>query len=239
VLARKFTVFPAIDVLDGRVVRLAQGVRSEVTVEGGDPVEAARRFAAEGAEWLHLVDLNGAFDGSPTPGLVGRVAGASPVPVQVGGGYRTLDAIETALAAGAGRVMVGSAALDPTFLADAASRFGEQLVVAIDARDGKVAVQGWTAESDLSAPELAARCLDAGVARLLVTSTTRDGSLSGPDLDLLAAVLEASSLPVLAAGGIASLDDLRAVRELGCEGAIAGSAIWLGRFTLVGAVSLD
>ncbi|HXH88695.1 MAG TPA: HisA/HisF-related TIM barrel protein, partial [Gaiellaceae bacterium] len=100
-LARQFTVFPAIDVLDGRVVRLAQGVRSEVTVEGGDPVEAARRFAAEGAEWLHLVDLNGAFDGSPTPGLVGRVAGASPVPVQVGGGYRTLDAIETALADGA------------------------------------------------------------------------------------------------------------------------------------------
>ena len=234
-----FTVLPAIDVLDGRVVRLAQGDRSRITVEGGDPLQAAERFARDGAQWLHLVDLNGAFDGSPTPGLVRRVAGASTVPLQVGGGYRTLTGIEAALADGASRVMVGSAALDPSFLTEAAARFGEQLVVAIDARDGKVAVEGWTSESELSAIELAERCRDAGVARLLVTSTTRDGSLEGPDLDLLAAMLESSILPVLAAGGIASLDDLRAVRELGCEGAIAGSALWRGRFTLADAVSLQ
>lgn len=237
-LPHDLAILPAIDVLDGRVVRLAQGVRSRVTVEGGDPVAAARRFAAEGARWLHLVDLNGAFDGSPTPGLVERVAAASSVPIQVGGGYRTLPAIDAALDQGAARVMVGSAALDPAFLAEASARFGEQLVVAIDARNGRVAVDGWTAESELGAAELAVRCRDAGAARLLVTSTTRDGSLAGPDLDLLASVLEASSLPVLAAGGIASLDDLRAVGGLGCEGAIAGSALWRGRFTLAEAASL-
>lgn len=238
-LAQKLIVFPAIDVLDGRVVRLAQGVRSRVTIEGGDPVAAAERFAAAGAEWLHLVDLNGAFDGSPTPDLVRRVAGSSRVPVQVGGGYRTLTAIDAALEAGAARVMIGSAALDPTFLADAVGRFGERLVVAIDARAGRVAVQGWTADSEITAAELAAGCRVAGVSRLLVTSTSRDGSLAGPDLDLLSELLETSSLPVLAAGGIASLDDLRAVRNLGCEGAIAGSALWQGRFTLAEAVSLQ
>jgi len=239
VLPHNFTVLPAIDVLDGRVVRLAQGIRSQVTVEGGDPVAAAERFAAEGAEWLHLVDLNGAFGGSPTPGLVRDVVDASAIPVQVGGGYRTIAAIEEALAAGAGRVLVGSAALDPGFLPDAVRRFGEQLVVAIDARSGNVAVEGWTVESELSASELAARCRDAGVARLLVTSTSRDGSLAGPDLDLLTEMLETSRLPVLAAGGVASLDDLRTVRDLGCEGAIAGSALWRGRFTLAEAVSLQ
>jgi phosphoribosylformimino-5-aminoimidazole carboxamide ribotide isomerase len=226
-----FTVYPAIDVLDGRVVRLAEGARERVTVEGGDPADAARRFAAEGASFLHLVDLDGAFSGSPSPGLVEGVAAAAGVPVQAGGGYRDVAAIDAALAAGAARVMVGTAALSPGFLADAAARFGERLVVAIDARDGRVAVEGWTRGSDLSPAELAARCADAGVRRLLVTSTRRDGSLAGPDLALLAEVLPCG-LPVIAAGGVASLDDLRALRDAGCEGAVAGSALWRGRFTL-------
>ncbi len=210
-----------------------------MTVEGGDPVEAARRFEADGAAWLHLVDLDGAFGGSPTPGLVRTIVAATALPVQVGGGYRSVAEIEAALADGAGRVMIGTAALEPAFLDEAVRRFGERMVVAIDARGGKVAVEGWTAESELSATELAARCREAGVGRLLVTSTSRDGSLAGPDLALLAAVLEASQLPVLAAGGIASLDDLRSVRELGCEGAVAGSALWRGRFTMTQAASLE
>jgi len=225
-----FTVYPAIDVLDGRVVRLAEGARERVTVEGGDPAEAARRFAAEGASFLHLVDLDGAFSGSPSPGLVDSVAAAG-LPVQAGGGYRDVAAIDAALAAGAARVMVGTAALSPAFLADAAARFGERLVVAIDARDGRVAVEGWTRASQLSPAELAARCAEAGVRRLLVTSTRRDGSLAGPDLGLLEDVLPCR-LPVLAAGGVASLGDLLALRDLGCEGAVAGSALWRGRFTL-------
>ena len=127
--------------------------------------------------------------------------------------------------------MVGTAALAPGFLAAAAERFGDRLVVAVDARDGRVAVEGWTRSSDLGARELADRCAAAGVRRLLVTGTRRDGSLSGPDLDLLADVLPCG-LPVLAAGGIASLDDLLALRDLGCEGAVVGSALWSGAFSL-------
>ncbi len=219
-------------------MRLRRGEREHVTVEGGDPVEAAARFRAEGATWLHLVDLDGAFSGRPTPGLVEAVAAAG-VPVQVGGGYRDAEAIEDALAAGAARVLVGTAALEPAFLRAAAATFGERLAVAVDVRDGLVAVEGWTSASAVDAAELARACAEAGVARLLVTSTRRDGTLAGPDLELLELVLEASGLPVLAAGGIASLDDLRAVRALGCEGAVAGSALWLGRFTLADAVSLD
>jgi len=151
--------------------------------------------------------------------------------VQVGGGLRTLEVVEAALGAGAARALVGTAAVSPDFLAQAA-RFGERLVVAIDAIDGRVAVGGWTEASELTAVELARRCAETGVPRLLVTNTRRDGSLEGPDLELLAEVMAASGLPVLAAGGIAELDDLSRLRELGCEGAVVGSALWLGRFTL-------
>jgi phosphoribosylformimino-5-aminoimidazole carboxamide ribotide isomerase len=236
-MTQTFTVYPAIDVLDGRVVRLREGRREAVTVEGGDPVAAAERFAAEGAAWLHLVDLDGAFSGSPDLELLRRVA-ATGVPVQAGGGYRTPELVGAALEAGARRVLLGTAALDPAFLDDAVARFGGAVAVAVDARDGAVAVEGWTGAADLSPRTLADRCAAAGVARLVVTATRRDGTLGGPDLDLLADVLEAG-LPVIAAGGVASLDDLRALRDLGCEGAVAGSALWLGRFGLAEAVSLQ
>jgi phosphoribosylformimino-5-aminoimidazole carboxamide ribotide isomerase len=224
-------VVPAIDVLGGRVVRLAGGRREAVTMEGGDPVELARRFAGEQATRLHLVDLDGAFSGSPSLDLLARVARAGGLPLQVGGGYRTLEALEAALEAGADRVMVGTAALSPTFLSAAATRFGASLVVAVDVRDGRVAVEGWTRASELTAPELARRCAEAGVARLLVTATSRDGSLAGPDLDLLAEVLPVG-IPVVAAGGIASTADLLALQELGCEAAVTGSALLAGRFSL-------
>jgi phosphoribosylformimino-5-aminoimidazole carboxamide ribotide isomerase len=231
VLAREFEVIPAIDVLAGRVVRLSQGRREAVTLEGGDPVELAKRYAGDGAARLHLVDLDGAFDGVPSLTLLEGIASAVELPVQVGGGYRSTATIDAALAAGADRVMVGTAALQPGFLEEAADEFADALVVAVDVRDGRVAVEGWTASSDLSAPELAVRCAESGARRLLVTSTARDGSLAGPDLELLAEVLTVG-LPVVAAGGVSSLDDLRALRELGCEGAIAGSALLAGRFTL-------
>lgn len=243
-LARKhrqssgFTVYPAIDVLESRVVRLEQGERARVTVEGGDPLEAALRFREEGASWLHVVDLDGAFSSTPALELVAGVA-ATGTPVQVGGGYRNLEAVEAALEAGAARVLVGTAALDPSFLRAAADRFGTRLAVAVDVLDGLVAVEGWTRASTMSAVGLATACAEAGVQRLLVTSTHRDGTLAGPDLELLDLVLAASGLPVIAAGGIASLDDLRAVRQLGCEGAVTGSALWRGRFTLAEAVSLE
>lgn len=230
-LSHKLEVIPAIDVLDGRVVRLSQGRREAVTIEGGDPAELARRFAAGGAERLHLVDLDGAFSGAPSLDLLAEVAAAGGLPLQVGGGYRTVEAVEMALAAGADRVMVGTAALSPGFLGEAVRRFGPSLVVAIDVRDGKVAVEGWTRESETSAAELARRCATAGVSRLLVTSASRDGSLAGPDLDLLAQVLPVG-IPVIAAGGISTTGDLVALQRLGCEAAVAGSALLAGHFTL-------
>src|SRR5262245_15529999 len=200
-MADAFEVIPAVDVLEGRAVRLREGIRERIEIEGGDPAALAGRFVADGATRLHLVDLDGAFDGRPSPGVLARIASvAERVPIQVGGGYRTLEAVEAALDAGADRVMVGTAALSPSFLDAAARRFGAQLVVAVDARDGRVAVEGWTRSSEVSARELAERCAAAGVRRLLVTGTRRDGSLAGPDLELLADVLPCG-LPVLAAGG--------------------------------------
>jgi phosphoribosylformimino-5-aminoimidazole carboxamide ribotide isomerase len=161
------------------------------------------------------------------------------VPVQVGGGLRDADAIQSTLDAGADRAIVGTAALaagSGLSLTLLARPFGERLVVAIDAKDGRVVSNGWVAESDVSPRELAFRCADAGIRRLLVTSTRRDGSLAGPDLPLLAEVL-AAGLPVLAAGGIASLEDLGTLRDLGCEGAVVGSALWSGRFGLAEALA--
>ena len=232
-------ILPALDVLDRRCVRLAEGRRESVTVEGGDPAEAATRFVADGASYLHLVDLDGAFSGRPTPGLVEQVAAAAgSVPLQAGGGFRDAEAVEAGLAAGAARIMVGTAATSPRDLESLAARFGSRLVVAIDARDGRVVAEGWTRKSELEAVELARRCEEVGVERLLVTSTRRDGSLAGPDLDLLQDVMSAANLPVLAAGGIASLEDLRRLREIGCEGAVVGSALWLGRFSLAEAAAV-
>jgi len=236
VLIRKLEPIPAIDVLEGRVVRLREGKREDVTIEGGDPVELARRFAAEGALRLHVVDLDGAFSGSPTVGLVERIATATALPLQIGGGYRTVALARSALEAGAERVMVGTAALSDGFLVEAAAALGDALVVAIDVRDGRVAVEGWTRTESLSAPALARRCAEARVSRLLVTSTRRDGTLSGPDLELLASVTPIG-IPVIAAGGVSSLDDLDAVASAGCEAAICGSALLAGRFTLAEALA--
>jgi phosphoribosylformimino-5-aminoimidazole carboxamide ribotide isomerase len=233
-----FQVIPAIDVLEGRCVRLSEGRREQVTIEGGDPAEAAARFAGEGARYLHVVDLDGAFSGRSTRGLIEQVA-AEGVPFQIGGGLRDADAIQSTLDAGADRAIVGTAALaagSGLSLTLLARLFGKRLVVAIDAKDGRVVSNGWIAESDVSARELAFRCADAGIRRLLVTSTRRDGSLAGPDLPLLAEVL-AAGLPVLAAGGIASLEDLGTLRDLGCEGAVVGSALWSGRFGLAEALA--
>lgn len=210
-----------------------RGRREQVTIEGGDPAKAASRFVEEGAAWLHLVDLDGAFSGRHTAGLIEQVSAAG-APVQAGGGLRDAGAIQAALEAGAARAIVGTAALgDVETLAE---RFGDRLVVAVDARDGVVVADGWASETDVTAGNLARRCADAGVRRLLVTSTRRDGSLAGPDLELLADVLDAS-VPVQAAGGIATLDDLVALRDLGCEGAVVGSALWGGRFALSDALA--
>jgi phosphoribosylformimino-5-aminoimidazole carboxamide ribotide isomerase len=156
--------------------------------------------------------------------------------VQVGGGLRDDASVQAALDAGAARAIVGTAALDPGRLIRFAERFGDRLVVAVDAKDGRVVADGWVTESDVSPRQLAHACAEAGVRHLLVTATRRDGSLAGPDVELLAEVLGAG-IPVLAAGGISSLDDLRTLRDLGCEGAVVGSALWSGRFGLAEALA--
>ncbi len=227
-------MIPAVDVLDGRAVRLREGRREAVTFEGGDPVALARGFAREGATRLHLVDLDGAFSGTPSTGLLERLVEVG-LPVQVGGGYRTIRAIADALAAGADRVLVGTAALDSTFLAEAVAIAADRLVVAVDVTSGRVAADGWTETTDLAPAAFARRAADAGARRLLVTSTARDGTLAGPDTALLGSILPVG-VPVIAAGGIATLDDLAELRMLGCEAAVVGSALLAGRFSLADAI---
>jgi phosphoribosylformimino-5-aminoimidazole carboxamide ribotide isomerase len=225
-----FDVVPAVDVLSGRVVRLAQGRPEHVTAEGGDPVALARRWADEGAGRIHLVNLDGAFSGDSDPTLIASVA-ALGIGLQVGGGLRSLSAIEHALDAGADRVIVGTAALDDRWLGKALSRFAEALIVAVDVRGGRVAFDGWRRVAKADPVAFARRCADAGVHRLLVTATARDGSLEGPDLGLLAPVIDVG-VPVLAAGGVGTIADVHALRDIGCEGAVVGSALLRGRFRL-------
>lgn len=227
-------ILPAVDVLGDETVRLEQGSYDRVTVRAGDPVERVRLFAEAGAPLLHVVDLDGARAGRIRPELVARlVEAAPPAALQVSGGVRSPADVERLLAAGAERVVVGTAAFAaPEALAGYAARFGERLVVAVDVRGGKVAVEGWLRETGLAAEDAAARCAEAGVARILCTAVERDGTLAGPDVTLLRSVVAASGLPVLAAGGVASEDDLRAVAEAGCEGAIVGRALLDGRLPL-------
>ena len=218
-------------------MRLREGRRERLIVEGGDPVAAAERFAAAGASWLHLVDLDGAFSAAPDLALLERIADVG-IPVQVGGGYRTMQLVEAALATGAARVLVGTAALDDAFLTGAVKCFGDRLAIAIDARDGRVAVDGWTRGTNATPATFAEHCAAAGVSRLVVTATRRDGTLAGPDVRLLEEIV-AIGLPTIAAGGIATLDDLHTLRALGCEGAVVGSAIWLDRITIADALSVE
>jgi phosphoribosylformimino-5-aminoimidazole carboxamide ribotide isomerase len=229
-----FAVIPAIDVLGREAVRLTQGAFDRVSVRAGDPEALAQRFAAAGAGLLHLVDLEGASPGRWRPHLVAAVAGAArPAKVQAAGGIRSPEDAERLLDAGAARVVVGTAAFaGPGALARYAGELGDKLVVALDARGGRIAVAGWERDTGLPVEEAAGRCAEAGVARLLCTAIERDGMLAGPDLELLRAVRARSGLPVLAAGGVATPADLDALDAAGCEGAIVGRALLDGSLPL-------
>lgn len=234
-------LYPAIDLRDGRCVRLYQGDYGRETVYGDDPVAQARSFEAAGATWIHVVDLDAARTGEPVNReVIGAIASAVSVPVQSGGGVRDEAAADALFDAGVARVVVGTAALeDPAFVRRLAAR--RPVAVGLDARGRDVAVRGWVEGSGTDLLELAAAFEDAGVAALVVTEISRDGTLEGPDLTGLGEVLAATSIPVIASGGVGTLDDLRALRELQSagrrlSGVIAGRAIYEGKFSVTDAV---
>jgi phosphoribosylformimino-5-aminoimidazole carboxamide ribotide isomerase len=215
-----------VDVLDGAAVRLERGDFGRVTASAGDPAELVRRLADDRPAWIHVVDLEGARDGVVHPSLVQRlVEAADGVPVQAAGGVRSSADALALIEAGARRVVVGTAAFAPAGARPYVDALGDRLVVAVDLRDGKVATKGWQATSGLGIDEAVDRCVDAGVSRLLCTAIDRDGTLSGPDVELVASVVDRSRLPVLAAGGIRSTGDLAALARAGAEGAIVGRAV--------------
>ena len=230
----RFEVIPAIDLLDGRCVRLTQGKYDEATVYGDDPGAVAAGFAELAIARLHVVDLDGAKAGRPVNGDAVRaiVAAVGNVPVQLGGGIRSLDAVASTLDAGVSRVILGTVALrDPDLVREAAHRFPNQIVVGIDAKHGRVAVEGWLETSETRAVELAPRFEAVGVAAIVYTDIARDGMLSGPNLDATLELADAVSIPVIVSGGVSSEDDLvRAAgyKDRGIAGAIVGRAIYTG-----------
>lgn len=220
-----FQVLPAVDVLDGRAVRLERGRFDAVARRAGDPLELARRFAARRPPLLHVVVLDAARDGGAPVELTRSLAGAiSPVPLQVGGGVRSAGDARALLDAGAARVIVGTAAFEQGPEPYVAA-LGERLVVAVDVRDGEVRVRGWERGSGFGVDDAVDRCRAAGVARLLCTAVDRDGTMSGPDLDLMERVVDRFGGPVLAAGGVRSRSDLDLLEALGLEGAVVGRAL--------------
>jgi phosphoribosylformimino-5-aminoimidazole carboxamide ribotide isomerase len=227
-------LFPAIDLKDGECVRLEQGDMARATVFNRDPAAQAAAFAAQGFEYLHVVDLDGAFAGKPmNAGAVERILAAVSIPVQLGGGIRDMATVEAWLGKGVRRVIIGTAAVrDPAFVKAAAQRYPGRVAVGLDARDGKVAVAGWAETSALGADEVARRFADAGVAAIVYTDIARDGLLKGLNLDATVTLAERISIPVIASGGLASLDDVKALlapRAQKLAGAIAGRALYDGR----------
>jgi len=236
--AAPFEVIPAIDVLDGRCVRLSQGRYDDATVYGEDPAAVAEEFARYPIARLHVVDLDGAKAGRPVNGETVRdiVARAAGVPVQLGGGVRSPEAVAEAFDWGLDRVILGTVALrDPALVREASKRYPGRIVVGIDAKQGRVAVEGWLETSETRAVELAPRFEEAGVAAIVYTDIARDGMLSGPNLDATAELADAVSIPVIVSGGVASEDDLvraAGLRDRGVAGAIVGRALYTGAVEL-------
>jgi phosphoribosylformimino-5-aminoimidazole carboxamide ribotide isomerase len=236
-------LFPAIDLKNGQCVRLQQGDMARATVFNLDPAAQARAFAAQGFAYLHVVDLDGAFAGKPINALaVEAMLKAVTLPVQLGGGIRDLRTIEAWLAKGVARVIIGTAAVrDPELVKTAAKRFPGRVAVGLDARDGRVAVEGWAETSQVTALDIAARFEDAGVAAIIFTDIARDGLLKGLNWEATIALAEAISIPVIASGGLASIDDVRALlapRANKLAGAIAGRALYDGRLDAEAALAL-
>lgn len=234
-------IFPAVDIKEGKSVRLVQGRRDQQTVYGDDPVEMALRWEREGAEWLHVVDLDGAFSGVPrNKEIISRMASRLSIPMQLGGGIRDLETARSYLDLGVARIVVGTrAASDPDFVAELLDAFGpERIVVGIDARSGLVTVRGWEENTGLKALELAERIKRLGVQRTVYTDVSRDGLLEGPNFEAIGDMAGHSGLLVIASGGVTTVEDLQRLAVIpGVEGAIIGKALYENKITLEAALA--
>jgi phosphoribosylformimino-5-aminoimidazole carboxamide ribotide isomerase len=236
-------LYPAIDLKEGRCVRLYRGEMNQATVFNEDPAAQARSFAAAGCHWLHIVDLDGAFAGKPmNRASVEAILDAVQIPVQLGGGIRELATVESWLGRGVTRAILGTAALhNPNLVKEACRLFPTRIAVGIDARDGRVAVEGWSKTSRMTALDLALKFEDAGVAAIIFTDIERDGTLAGANIERTAELARNLETPVIASGGISSLEDLRALKAHECDGiggAILGRALYDGRVDLAAALAL-
>jgi phosphoribosylformimino-5-aminoimidazole carboxamide ribotide isomerase len=236
-------LYPAIDLKEGRCVRLLRGAMEEATVFNDDPAAQAKRFVAAGCRWLHIVDLDGAFAGKPmNAASVDAILAAITIPAQLGGGIRDLAAIEAWLAKGIARIILGTAALkNPALVKDGCRRFPGRIAVGIDARNGRVATEGWAEVSDMTVLDLALRVEDSGAAAIIFTDIERDGALAGVNIEATAALAQRLKTPVIASGGVASLADITALKaheSEGIAGAILGRALYDGRIDLPAALAL-
>jgi phosphoribosylformimino-5-aminoimidazole carboxamide ribotide isomerase len=233
-------LYPAIDIRGGRCVRLVEGDFDRETSYDSDPSLAARRWVEAGAEWLHVVDLDGAVEGKPINGqAIAQIRAAVDVPIQLGGGLRQLTDLEDAFSAGVNRAILGTVALrDPELVISAVARWGDRIAVALDARDGRLATDGWLGQTDVRAVEVAQRLAQSRVRHFVYTDIRRDGTLTGPNLQGLSELIDQIDADVIASGGIASLEDITAVATIGANGAIIGRALYDGRIDLAEAVAL-
>ena len=234
-------LYPAIDLKDGNAVRLVHGDMTQSTVFNDDPAAQARAFVDAGCEWLHLVDLNGAFAGEPVNAApVEAILAACPVPAQLGGGIRDMATIERWLDRGLARVILGTVAVEnPDLVREAARAFPNQVAVGLDARNGRVATRGWAEETDVMVTDLAKSFEDAGIAAIIYTDIMRDGAMKGPNVEATADLARSVSIPVIASGGVSSLADLKALKETGViSGAISGRALYDGAIDLAEAMAL-
>jgi phosphoribosylformimino-5-aminoimidazole carboxamide ribotide isomerase len=233
-------LYPAIDIRGGRCVRLIEGDFDRETTYDSDPSSAARRWVEAGAEWLHVVDLDGAVAGRPVNGeAVAQIRASVDVPLQLGGGLRKMTDLEDAFGAGIDRAILGTVALrDPELVIAAVSRWGDRIAIALDARDGRLATDGWLGQTDSRAVELAQRLARSDVRHFVYTDIRRDGTLSGPNVPGLSELIEKVDADVIASGGIASLEDLKGVATAGAAGAIVGRALYDGRIDLAEAIAL-
>lgn len=236
-------IFPAVDIKDGRCVRLLQGRKEAETVFSDDPAAMAERWVSEGAQWLHVIDLDGAFEKTPRNlDAIERICARVSIPVQVGGGIRQLDTVQRVLEMGAARVIVGTEAINrPEFVETACHRHPGKIAVAIDAREGMVAVDGWTRTTRVRAVDLARQFESCGVAVVIFTDIHRDGTQTGPNIDATAELAEAISLPVIASGGVSNVSDIEnllVLEKLGVIGVITGRALYDGKLSLAEAIAV-